>query len=56
MVLQAVQLHQRPVARFGEEDKKAGTLSQLNEIDHKMAMTGEVSKRTLDTIAKIMTT
>ena len=56
MVLQAVQVHQRPVARFGEEDKKAETLSQLNEIDHKMAMTGEVSKRTLDTIAKIMTT
>jgi hypothetical protein len=44
------------VTQFGEDDKKAETLSQLDEIDHKIAMTGEVSKRTLDAIGKIMTT
>lgn len=42
------------VAQFAEDDKKATTLSQLDEIDHKIAMTGEVSKWTLDAIDKIM--
>jgi hypothetical protein len=44
------------VTQFGDDDKKAETLNQLNEIDHKIAMTGEVSKRTLETIEKVMAT
>ena len=42
------------VSQFAEDDKKDDTLHQLNEIDHKIAMKGEVSKRTLATIEKIM--
>ena len=45
------------VAQFTDDDeKKAETLDQLNEIDHKIAMTGELSKRTLATIEKLMAT
>lgn len=44
------------VTQFGDDDKKAETLNQLNEIDHKIAMTGEVSKRTLEAIQKVMAT
>jgi hypothetical protein len=42
------------VTQFGDDEKKAETLNQLNEIDHKMAMKGEVSKSTLESIEKIM--
>jgi hypothetical protein len=44
------------VVQFSGEEKKAETLNQLNEIDHKIAMKGEVSKRTLETIQKVMAT
>src|SRR5882724_5729579 len=44
------------VIQFGDEEKKAETLNQLNEIDHKIAMTGEVSKQTLEAIEKVMAT
>ena len=44
------------VAQFADDEKKAEMLGQLNEIDHKIAMTGEVSKRTLETIEKLMAT
>jgi hypothetical protein len=44
------------VAQFADEEKKAGILHQLNEIDHKIAMTGEVSKPTLETLEKLMAT
>jgi hypothetical protein len=44
------------VAQFGDDEKKAETLSQLDEIDQKIAMTTEVSKPTLETIEKLMAT
>lgn len=44
------------VTQFGDDAKKADTLDQLNEIDHKIATKGEVSKRTLGTIEKLMAT
>jgi hypothetical protein len=44
------------VAQFADDEKKAAMLGQLNEIDHKIAMTGEVSKPTLETIEKLMAT
>jgi phosphoglycerate dehydrogenase-like enzyme len=44
------------VAQFADDENKAETLSQLDEIDHKIAMTSEVSKRTLEAIEKLMAT
>ena len=42
------------VAEFGEEERRATTLRELSEIEHKIAMKGEASKRTLETIGSIM--
>ena len=44
------------VIQFGDEERRSETLDQLNEIDHKIAMKGEVSLQTLETIEKIMAT
>ena len=44
------------VAQFGEEEKRSETIRQLNEIDHKIAMKGEVSQQALSTIEKLMAT
>ena len=44
------------VTQFGDEEKRSETLGQLNEIDHKIAMKGEVSRQTLETIEKVMAT
>jgi len=44
------------VTQFGDDEKKAETLNQLNDIDHKIAMKGEVSKQTRETIEKVMAT
>jgi len=44
------------VAQFADDEKKVETLDQLDEIDHKIAMTSEVSKRTLETIENLMAT
>jgi hypothetical protein len=43
------------VSQFGDDVNKAETLKQLNEIDHKIAMSGEVSRTTLARIEKLMT-
>ncbi len=42
------------VAEFGEEERRATTLRELNEIEHKIAMKGEASKRTLERIGSVM--
>ena len=42
------------VSEFGEEDRRAATLRELSEIEHKIAMKGEVSKHTLERIENIM--
>jgi len=44
------------IAQFGDEEKRSETIDQLNEVDHKMAMSGEASQHTLKTIAAIMAT
>ena len=42
------------VAEFGEEERRATTLRELSEIEHKIAMKGEVSRRTLERIESVM--
>src|SRR5215831_2562453 len=54
--LLAIARVQEAVIEFGDDDKKAETLRQLDEIEHKLAMKGKVSKLRLDTIEKIMAT
>ena len=44
------------VTQFGDEERRSETLGQLNEIDHKIAMKGEVSRQTLETIERVMAT
>ena len=44
------------VAQFGDEEKRATTLGQLDEIGHDVAMKGRVSQQTLVTIEKLMAT
>ncbi|MCT7375897.1 hypothetical protein [Chelativorans salis] len=44
------------MTQYGDDAKKAETLGQLDETDHKIAMTGEVSKRSLEAIEKVMAT
>ena len=41
------------VAQFGEDNTKAAALKTLNEIDHKLAVTGDMSQRTIETIEKL---
>ncbi|QDG94034.1 hypothetical protein NIBR502774_15900 (plasmid) [Rhizobium sp. NIBRBAC000502774] len=38
------------VNQFGEEDTKSAILKTLNEIDHKLAITGDMAQRTIETI------
>ena len=38
------------VTEFGEEDRRAATLRELSEVEQKIAMKGEVSRRTLERI------
>ena len=42
------------VAEFGEEKRRATTLRELDEVEHKIAMKGEVSRRTLERIESVM--
>ena len=42
------------VAEFGEEERRATTLRGLGEVEHKIAMKGEVSRRTLERIESVM--
>lgn len=41
------------IAQFGEDDTKAAALKALNEIDHKLAVTGDMAQRTIETIEKL---
>jgi len=41
------------VDQFGEDDTKAATLKTLHEIDHKLAVTGDMAQRTVETIEKL---
>ena len=42
------------VTEFGEEDRRAATLRELSEVDHKIAMKGEVSRRILEKIESVI--
>ena len=42
------------VAEFGEEERRATTLRELSEVEHKIAMKGEVSRLTLERIESVM--
>ena len=42
------------VTEFGEEDRRAAALRELSEVEHKMALKGEVSRRTLERIESVM--
>ena len=44
------------VAQFADDEKKGETSGQLDDIDHKIAMTSEVSRRTLEIIEKLIAT
>ena len=43
------------VAEFGEEDRRAATLRELGEVEHKIATKGEMSRQTLERIETVMT-
>ena len=45
---------QEAVTEFGEEDRRAATLQELSKVEHKIAMKGEVSRRTLERIESVM--
>ena len=42
------------VTEFGEEDRRAATLRELSEVEQKIAMKGEGSRRTLERIESVM--
>ena len=42
------------VTEFGEEGRRAATLRELSEVEHKIAMKGEVSRQTLERIESVM--
>ena len=42
------------VTEFGEEGRRVATLRELSEVEHKIAMTGEVSRLTLERIERVM--
>ena len=45
----------KAVTEFGEEERRATILRELSEIEHKIAMTGEDSRRILERIKRVMT-
>ena len=42
------------VTEFGEEGRRAATLRELSEVEHKIAMKGKVSRQTLERIESVM--
>ncbi|MHA6730268.1 PIN domain-containing protein [Devosia sp. A369] len=42
------------VTQFGDEDTRASTVAQLHEIDHKVAMKGEVSQKAIASVEKLL--
>ena len=42
------------VAEFGDEDRRAATLRELGEVEHRIAMKGEASRGTLERIETVM--
>ena len=42
------------VAEFGDEDRRAATLLELGEVEHRIAMKGEASRHTLERIETVM--